>query len=131
IRPKLLVDVPVVLLRPDLPVSLGAPTVNVGALVEDQVLAIHRDLAQPVAHADPVRHRSRLPWHGGADVETEGAVHGALLDRGAAQDAVLGVDPRPLHPVALLAGGPGRDPELRTRSEEHTSELQSPYDLVC
>src|SRR5207248_3380138 len=36
------------------------------------------------------------------------------------------------------AGDPGLDPLLRyyvasakTRSEEHTSELQSPYDLVC
>src|SRR5438094_4570040 len=27
------------------------------------------------------------------------------------------------------AGGDGGEPE--TRSEEHTSELQSPYDLVC
>src|SRR2546429_7929221 len=98
--PKVLVDVPGVLRGPALPVSLGAPTVNVGALVEDQVLAIHRDLAQPVAHADPVRHRSRLPWHGGGDVETEGGVPGAPLGRGAGPGAAPGGGPPPLPPLA-------------------------------
>src|SRR6266705_6241184 len=29
------------------------------------------------------------------------------------------------------AGRPGRRQSQRYRSEEHTSELQSPYDLVC
>src|SRR5207248_10640959 len=28
-------------------------------------------------------------------------------------------------------GGPQRERRQRRRSEEHTSELQSPYDLVC
>src|SRR5947208_7522781 len=36
-------------------------------------------------------------------------------------------------PVALVAKGsaPGRSQRLRDRSEEHTSELQSPDHLVC
>src|SRR5207248_11546760 len=54
--------------------------------------------------------------------------------------------PRPVHAVLLVddhRGGEGREGALRAlgdvdqencmyrRSEEHTSELQSPYDLVC
>src|SRR6266516_5321731 len=38
------------------------------------------------------------------------------------------------HALAAHAGGPGRRGPGRAgfqRSEEHTSELQSPYDLVC
>src|SRR5207248_8653307 len=37
-------------------------------------------------------------------------------------------------PGSLRGAGPARDGERldgRARSEEHTSELQSPYDLVC
>src|SRR5207249_10907555 len=30
-----------------------------------------------------------------------------------------------------LRGGPGRERRARRRSEEHTSELQSRFDLVC
>src|SRR5207248_7049103 len=33
--------------------------------------------------------------------------------------------------VSRSPGVPVRSRQLRTRSEEHTSELQSPYDLVC
>src|SRR5437867_7938256 len=38
-----------------------------------------------------------------------------------------------LHPVADLEDGAAQDRRLhrKPRSEEHTSELQSPYDLVC
>src|SRR2546426_12639118 len=31
----------------------------------------------------------------------------------------------------LCVGGPGKLPEIEQRSEEHTSELQSPCNLVC
>src|SRR5207248_7442873 len=34
-------------------------------------------------------------------------------------------------PVGESTMGPGGTPGSWTRSEEHTSELQSPYDLVC
>src|SRR5438094_2174668 len=33
--------------------------------------------------------------------------------------------------AVLLKGLPYQEPERIVRSEEHTSELQSPYDLVC
>src|SRR5438094_1854349 len=44
--------------------------------------------------------------------------------------ARVGVD---LHRASSFEadGEPLDDPALRVRSEEHTSELQSPYDLVC
>src|SRR5437867_10338238 len=36
------------------------------------------------------------------------------------------------HPAKFVSGTPKYAPPSRTsRSEEHTSELQSPYDLVC
>src|SRR5437867_3759430 len=38
--------------------------------------------------------------------------------------------PRDRHPANALRPGPGQV-VARSRSEEHTSELQSPYDLVC
>src|SRR5205823_14891277 len=65
---QLFVDVPVVFLRPHLPVGTRAAAIDVGALVEDQVLAVHGHVAQPVAHADPVRYGAGLAGHGRADV---------------------------------------------------------------
>src|SRR6266516_897037 len=43
------------------------------------------------------------------------------------------VPPARRPPTAIGAGTPPPPPDepLRPRSEEHTSELQSPYDLVC
>src|SRR4029077_17400897 len=71
---KLLVDVPVIFFRPHLPVGDRAAAVGLRALPHDQVLAIGRYLAQPRAHADPVRHETRLVGGGRAEVETDRAV---------------------------------------------------------
>src|SRR5207248_9788346 len=42
-----------------------------------------------------------------------------------------GAQPRGPGPAARLARGARRTLPAGLRSEEHTSELQSPYDLVC
>src|SRR5207248_9809519 len=39
--------------------------------------------------------------------------------------------PSPTANRSRVTRGSGSSPSGRTRSEEHTSELQSPYDLVC
>src|SRR5438094_7574891 len=43
--------------------------------------------------------------------------------------AAAGYPGQPSHPVAHGVGARAHEPPYR--SEEHTSELQSPYDLVC
>ena len=116
---ELLVDVSVVLLGPDVPVGDGPAVVGVRAPAHDQVLAVGRDLAQARAHAQPVSHGARLHRFGRVEVEPDGAVHRALLDRVLAQDPVLGVNPRAGQAIALLAIRPGVDPELRPAVTAH------------
>ena len=131
---ELLVNVPVVLLRPHLPVGCRPAPIRLVALADDQILAIRGDLAQPVAHGHPVRHHPRLARHGRPDVEADRAVDGALLDRIPAEDAVLRVHPGAGCAVALLAVGPGRDSKLgarRTSQEEVTVRLVSEHAPVA
>src|SRR5688500_2085814 len=49
-------------------------------------------------------------------------------DRGA---LLVGAAPSSWYPVSPDHGGPADVSEVNTRSEEHTSELQSPCNLVC
>src|SRR5207247_7863199 len=107
LRPELFVDVAVVLLRPYAPVRDGAAAVRLSTLGDEEVLAVGRDLAQPGAHADPVRQLARLARDGRPDFEPDRAVHRSLLDGVTPEDAVLRVDPRARRAVALLAVGPG------------------------
>src|SRR3712207_7098488 len=59
------------------------------------------------------------------------------IDRGAALDLPLGAEiaagraGEPSRGAGVGAGNPGDHPLHRTRSEEHTSELQSRQYLVC
>src|SRR5207248_10302058 len=75
-------------------------------------------------HSFPTRRSSDLGGEG-SDPDTRPSHHdlGADLDHAVAGDA------------EILGGvlGPSREPDEQPllRSEEHTSELQSPYDLVC
>src|SRR5207249_11807343 len=80
---------------------------------------VHRDV--PLPHAE-VRGRGQLALDDQVGGLEEAALLGQLLDRVAAvaEDAALAVD------VADLALASGR-----VRSEEHTSELQSRFELVC
>src|SRR5207248_4572631 len=64
--------------------------------------------------------QGRLVVHGAADDVFE-AAGGLLL-------VAVGLLEPELRAVAAAAGS---DDEPERRSEEHTSELQSPYDLVC
>src|SRR5437867_8008913 len=45
--------------------------------------------------------------------------------------AIVGIVPAVLDDEQLYRTGDALRQALRVRSEEHTSELQSPYDLVC
>ena len=111
---ELFVDVAVILLYPHVPVGDGPAVIGVRPATHDQVLAVHRDLAQPCSHAHPVRERAGLHRLRGCEVEADGAVHRPLLDRVLAQDSVLRVDPGTRQAVALLAVGPRVDSELRS-----------------
>src|SRR5207244_3414943 len=110
---QLFVDVAVVFLRPDLPVGQRSISICLLALADDQLLAVGGDLAQSRAHAQPVSHAALLVGTGRAQVESDGAVDGSLLDRILTQHAVLGVNPRAGEAVALFAVGPRADPEGR------------------
>src|SRR5207248_6865727 len=68
-----------------------------------------------------------VPGDAGAGVPRPGGAGGRSgTDRGGTGDGCLRVD----GPRAAAAVRAGRDADA-ARSEEHTSELQSPYDLVC
>src|SRR5207248_11075723 len=99
-------------------------------------------VAPRALHSFPTRRSSDLPPAAGGGAA---AGRGRPISHGAARDAR---DPRPLGPAPPAAGGAGslwggqrlahpaaeggRGPAAGAgRSEEHTSELQSPYDLVC
>src|SRR5665811_1334893 len=102
---------PVVLLGPHLPVGEGASQVCVGPFADDQLLAVHGHLAQPRAHAYPMRDGAWAARRDGHEVETDRAVDRALLDRISAELAVLGIDPRHGEAAALLAIRPHVDAE--------------------
>src|SRR5437867_9041405 len=55
----------------------------------------------------------------------------SLLDAGSAIEAFQILRERTQGGVGVLAPEEGRNGRHPQRSEEHTSELQSPYDLVC
>src|SRR5260370_24481369 len=109
---ELLVDVAMILLGPHLPISLRASLVNSRPATHHQILSVRRTLAQPRAHAEPLGQFARFARGARSEVEADRAIDRSLLDRVAAEHAVLGVDPGPGEPVALLAVGPGVDPEL-------------------
>src|SRR5437762_1296927 len=111
VRAQLFVDVAVVFLRPDLPVGQRSISICLLALADDQLLTVGGDLAQSRAHAEPVSHAALLVGTDGAQVESDGAVDGTLLDRILTQHAVLGVNPSSCEPIALFAVGPRADPE--------------------
>src|SRR6266516_4943487 len=73
------------------------------------------DAAEPLA-------RARVRVQGGAVRER--------VDLAAAECALAGGDPVAADAV-LTSSLVSRDAGRRSRSEEHTSELQSPYDIVC
>src|SRR5207248_3652097 len=85
--------------------------------------------------------RGALPICGGEDTAAERRLVGEAElrgDRGAGQILGIAVDLDPVEPVDLEADPYQRRHRLgaepaagRVKSEEHTSELQSPYDLVC
>src|SRR5699024_12239858 len=92
---------------------------------------------RPGAHAVPTRRSSDL--RGGEDVG-RGALPDLLDEGGGAREVELELDPLVLGLEALaelleglLQGGRREDPDRfrAPRSEEHTSELQSRFDLVC
>ncbi len=109
---ELLVDMPVVLLRPHLPEGEGPAAIGLRPAADDELLAISRYVAEPSSHAQPVDHRAWLARRGRSDVETDGAVDRALLDRVSAERSVFCIDPRAGQAIALLAVGPCVDPEL-------------------
>src|SRR5256885_4989481 len=88
------------------------------------------------------RRHTRLQGDWSSDVcssDLAGVEHGALGQRvlGAQRQHVVGIAVQPLACIAGLergrpdaVGGAQRD-HARLRSEEHTSELQSPCNLVC
>src|SRR5690606_41760285 len=84
--------------------SLAAPT------PEPYTLSLHDAL--------PILHRAAAPAHQRLH---RGHPRGGQVDHGLVLDRELLLDQRPLQ-----VGG-----ELQTRSEEHTSELQSRENLVC
>src|SRR5437879_7433990 len=75
----------------------------------------HGDAAHGPARRPPRRDVLRTPDHGGAPVRGSG---------------MPGAAARELLVAAAGAGRPSRQ-HVRARSEEHTSELQSPMYLVC
>src|SRR5713226_2393747 len=117
---QLFVDVAVVLFGPDLPIGARSSDVYVGPAADDQILSVRRDFAEPRAHADPVANRARLAGSTRTEVESDRAIDRPLLDRVAAEHAVLGVDPGAGEPISLLSVGPGGDPELGTRDRKST-----------
>src|SRR2546422_9431429 len=106
---------PVILLGPYLPVGERPPHVRVRPLADDQLLSVRRDVAEPAAHADPVRQDARSAWRHRDEVETHCAVDRTLFDRVPSQLAVLGVDPRSRGAAALLAVGPRVNSESGAR----------------
>src|SRR5207248_8593176 len=87
---------------------------------------VHNSALRIPHSALAIEHRRlfRAPWGRKAEVLVR-ARRGAAAARGAGQESLLHQE-RLVHflerPGVLPYGG---------RSEEHTSELQSPYDLVC
>src|SRR5207248_11655899 len=76
-----------------------------------------------------------LPRAVRATADSDLAALRAMLDRAAAPDSVAARAGLLAQRIARVVGGalesfPARPPSL-VRSEEHTSELQSPYDIVC
>src|SRR5450759_5030687 len=63
---ELLIDVPMVLLRPDAPVGECPAVIRVRPATDDQVLAVSGDLAEPRTHANPMSEGAGL--HGFGDV---------------------------------------------------------------
>src|SRR5437867_10633224 len=82
--------------------------------------------AHPVLHSFPTRRSSDLGVIENGEVANDATLD--LLGRTAVSHAEAGADV-----VAPSDMMDGRVAALRAalRSEEHTSELQSPYDLVC
>src|SRR5207248_1724290 len=87
----------------------------------------------------PTRRSSDLPLPGALWRDpARGRALGTAADAGGGLPSPDGAHRRGHRPPDGRAGagdrgepGPGRLPDARERSEEHTSELQSPYDLVC
>src|SRR5437868_13485289 len=71
-------------------------------------------------HSFPTRRSSDLVHHAGPDGPARAALPGGIRGRRAA-----------LRGLPAGAGGDRRGLGRRRRSEEHTSELQSRFDLVC
>src|SRR5207248_9024044 len=97
---------------------------------------LHSSRAPPALHSFPTRRSSDLPAlvAGSAALDAaEPFVEGGLvlerrIERGFLEQRARYLD----GPLAMLADRT-HEPlgENTVRSEEHTSELQSPYDLVC
>src|SRR5207248_10553443 len=96
-----------------------------------------------LSHAPPTSHISPLSLHDALPILPLGArgsptdIHGALTARPVQQSALepLLVEMRAIARLLSISVATGwrweSSGQLGPRSEEHTSELQSPYDLVC
>src|SRR5207248_10857616 len=94
--------------------------------------ASHRDL-----HSFPTRRSSDLRTYalpgGGQFADDKAARHLVAVEPGPAGLGIEHADPAfgSDHAAGHAQGGIGLAAARWPRSEEHTSELQSPYDLVC
>src|SRR5207248_8655004 len=98
-----------------------------------RLLPLHAALPPRDLHSFPTRRSSDLRRARPSRLSADAAFRGGLDDglparHDQASSRSRGV--RPVSPPACPGGSRTTSPAER-RSEEHTSELQSPYDLVC
>src|SRR5437867_10912252 len=88
-------------------------------ILEDQKIVVNYTVSNPVF----------LDLYAPANVVNNLSLHDALPISHAVSTAAPGeLD---LHPDDVEVELGAREHQVRLRSEEHTSELQSPYELVC
>src|SRR5437867_10641363 len=101
----------------------------------DNFVAVHQHRAVGVCIAAPACEGERCARAGFQMDDASGAVGSAAIairlriDSDATSRVAIGFDRQRVADLRSLAGGVGNIDLVR--SEEHTSELQSPYDLVC
>src|SRR3981081_4701625 len=95
-----------------MPVGDRPVVIRVRTATQDQLLAIHRHLAQPGAHADPMGQQAGLVGLARAEIEPDRAVDRTLLDRIPSKRSILRIDPGSRGAIPFLAVGPRADAEL-------------------
>src|SRR5699024_12405487 len=88
-------------------------------------LFVARSVVLPALHSFPTRRSSDLDYHRRLFRRHSGWHHPAGAGEGCPPDHLL------RDPAAVPAGAANAGPVPAPRSEEHTSELQSRFDLVC